>query len=201
MATSPSGERVKRVAGVGARSRSSWLAVIFFLPLVLTLFCTTVGVALHADLDRGLWLDPVAPAALLLGTICFGALLVMVSFRTLQVFGVLGVVYLRGFDDGSALVGSWWLVRRGRGLTVDRTTTVEVDVVETMPKVLGWRSDTGIPVYMAWTLSAGRRGVGWLTPFAAAPDAAERLAAALSQLPEPAFASLRASQAARAGGS
>ncbi len=172
--------------------------VWWFLPLIAGGLALCLYVTLVLGFDADLWFDAFAPVFVPVAIAGLAILLPVVSFRVLQVFGFVGVVYVREFGDGSALLGSWWRVRGGQGLIVDRAAKVRVKAVETMPKTLGWRSDTGIPVYMAWTVATNGRKFSWLTPFEVAPDAAQRIHADLSGLPEPTFDSLEMSQAAQA---
>lgn len=192
--------KILSARNVSRRTCSSWLWPFTFFPMVTTAFVGFTYVLFVSDYESGLWFEPLGVVVFPLGLLMTGVLSIVATYRLLQVVGVIGVVYVRAFKDGSALVGSRWRVRGGHGLAVERATKVKVKVVETMPKVLGWRHDTGIPVYMAWTVSTAGRKFSWLTPFDAAPDAASRIQAVLADLPEPTFASLASSQAARAGG-
>ena len=157
-----------------------------------------VFVSFVSDYESDLWFAPfgivLEPVGLVAGT----GLVLAAPFRALQAFGALGVVYVRPFDDGSALVGSWWRVRRGHGLQVDQDSKIRLKVIAGDQKLFGWTRKSGIPAYMVWSISRKEVTLSWLTPFAAAPDATQRIHAALAQLPDPTFETLHTSQATQA---
>lgn len=183
---------------VSQRSCTSWLGPLWTLPTSLVFGTLFTYLLLFNDHESDLWFAPLAGVFVPIGLVACIILGVVSSFRTLQAFGALGVVYIRPFDDGSALVGSWWRVRKGHGLVVDQDSKIRLKVSEGNEKILGWTRKTGIPVYMIWNITGAGAHFSWRTPFIATPDATKRINTALKQLSEPTHESLDTSLASQA---